>query len=167
VVEPAAPDLAGKWMAYQMPQWEAGTAVNGNYGGSTSAVMAATTHPAEADAFARWLNTDPGPTLGLANGPAGLFPVTNATLENPEWTDFTSDFWGGQKLHEVTAEAAAAVDTTFQWSPFTDVVYQTFAGLVPDVMAGQSTLVQAMQSLQDTVTQYATEQGFTVVPPAS
>jgi multiple sugar transport system substrate-binding protein len=167
VVEPAAADLAGKWMAHQMPQWDAAAPVNGNYGGSTSAVMSTTAHPAEADAFARWLNTDPVPTLELANGPAGLFPVTNATLSDPTWTDFTSDFWSGQKLHEVTAEAAGAVDTSFEWSPFTDFVYQTFAAEVPNVMAGQSTLVQAMQVLQDASTQYATEQGFTVVPAAS
>ena len=107
---PAAPDLAGKWKAYQMPQWTAGTAVNGNYGGSTIAVTAASAHPAEAETFNRWLNTDPGPTLALANGAAGLFPVTLATLADPAWSDFTSDFFGGQKLHQVTGEAAQAVD---------------------------------------------------------
>lgn len=167
VIEPAAEALAGKWMMYQMPQWEAGNAVDGAYGGSTSAVLTASAHPAEADAFARWLNTDPATALAFANGTAGHFPVTTATLDNPEWKDFTSDFWGGQKLHEVTAEAAQAVDTSFQWSPFTQFVYQTFATEVPKVKSGEETFVQAMQVLQDTVSQYASDQGFTVVPPAS
>jgi multiple sugar transport system substrate-binding protein len=162
VIKPAAPDLSGDWTAYLMPQWEAGGAVNGNYGGSTIAVMAATPHPAEAEAFNRWLNTDPAPTLGLANGPAGLFPVTTATLTNPEWSEYTDEFFGGQKLHELTAEAASQVDTSFQWSPITDYVYQTWAAELPNVASGQSTLVQAMQNLQDQTIQYATDQGFTV-----
>jgi multiple sugar transport system substrate-binding protein len=165
VVQPAAPDLSGKWKAYEMPNWTAGTAVNGNYGGSTIAVTSASQHQAEAETFNRWLNTDPGPTLALANGAAGLFPVTNATLANPEWTDYTSDFFGGQKLHEVTAAAAQAVDVSFQWPPFTDFVYQTYADELTAVAAGNSTLVQTMADLQTKVTQYATDQGFTVVAP--
>lgn len=165
VIEPDAPDLAGKWTAALMPQWTAGDKVNGNYGGSTIAVTAASTHPAEAEAFDRWLNTDPAATLALANGTAGLFPVTVATIADPAWADFTSDFWGGQKLHQVTGEAAAQVDVNFQWSPFTDFVYQTYASELTNVMGGSSTLVQAMANLQTQATQYATDQGFTVVGP--
>jgi multiple sugar transport system substrate-binding protein len=165
VIEPNAPDLAGKWQAYLMPQWTAGGAVNGNYGGSTIAVTAASAHPQEAETFNRWLNTDPAATLPLANGPAGLFPVTLATIANPEWSEFTSDFWGGQKLHQVTGEAAAQVDVNFQWSPFTDFVYQTYASELVNVMGGTSTLVQAMANLQAQSIQFATDQGFTVVAP--
>jgi multiple sugar transport system substrate-binding protein len=165
VIEPNAPDLAGKWEAYQMPAWTAGEAVNGNYGGSTIAVTAASQNPAAAEAFNRWLNADPAPTLALAGPPAGLFPVTTATLENPEWADFTSEFWSGQKLHEITAEAASTVDTSFQWPPFTDFVYTTYAAELVNVQGGSTTLVQVMQNLQDQVTQYATDQGYTVVTP--
>ncbi len=148
-----------------MPQWTAGTAVNGNYGGSTIAVTAASANPQAAETFDRWLNTDPAPTLALANGAAGLFPVTTATLADPAWSDFTSPFWGGQKLHQVTAEAAQAVDVDFQWSPFTDFVYQTYADDLTKVKAGSSTLVATMADLQAQSTQHATDQGFTVVAP--
>jgi multiple sugar transport system substrate-binding protein len=148
-----------------MPQWTAGDAVNGNYGGSTTAVTAASAHPQEAETFAAWLNTDPAPVLALANGAAGLFPVTTATLADPTWSDFTSDFWGGQKLHELTAKAAEQVDVAFQWSPFTDFVYQTYASELTNVMSGSSTLVAAMGDLQAQSVQYATDQGYTVVAP--
>jgi multiple sugar transport system substrate-binding protein len=165
VIEPAAPDLAGNWQAYQMPQWAAGESVNGNYGGSTIAVTAASQHPAEAEAFDRWLNTDPAATVPLANGPAALFPVTKATLADPAWAEFTSEFWGGQQLHQVTAAAAEAVDVSFQWGPFTDFVYQTYAADLTNVMAGSSTLVATMADLQTQSTTFATDQGFTVVAP--
>ena len=39
--------------------------------------------------FAKWLNTDPAPTLELANpDKAGLFPVTQSTLSTQAWSDF-------------------------------------------------------------------------------
>src|ERR1700690_3813559 len=52
------PTFSGKWKVYLMPQWNAGDKVNGNYGGSTIAVMKASAHPKEAAAFAQGLNTD-------------------------------------------------------------------------------------------------------------
>ena len=164
VIEPDAPALSGQWKAYQMPQWTAGTAVNGNYGGSTIAVTAASKNPQAAETFNRWLNTDAAPTLALANGAAGLFPVTTATLADPAWADFVSPFWSGQKLHQVTAEAAKAVDVAFQWSPFTDYVYTTYADDLTAVKGGTSTLVATMADLQAKSTAHATEQGFTVTP---
>lgn len=165
VIEPAAPDLSGKWQVYPMPQWTAGGQVNGNYGGSTIAVTKASQHPQEAETFARWLNTDPGPTLELANGTAALFPVTNATLSNPAWSDFTSDFWGGQKLHQDMATAAQQVDVSWQWPPFTSQVYSDFADELTRVTSGEITLVQAMADLQAKEVAYAQDQGFTVVNP--
>jgi multiple sugar transport system substrate-binding protein len=162
VIEPAAEKLSGKWKVYQMPQWQAGQAVNGNYGGSTIAVTKATTHAKEAEEFNRWLNTDPTPTLELANGAAGLFPVTNKTLSDPTWTEFAPEFWGGQKIHEETAKAAQAVDVSFGWSPFTDFVYTTYADNLTKVKDGSLTFEAAMQDLQEKAVQYAKDQGFTV-----
>lgn len=161
LIESAAPDLASKWQIYPMPQWTEGGQINGNYGGSTSVVMQATAHPAEAEAFARWLNTDPKITLDLTKT-AALFPVTQATLTNPQWADFKAEFWGGQETHKVMAEAAQQVDVSFSWSPFQDYVYTTYADELNAVKAGDITFEQAMQNLQDKTTTFAKDQGFTV-----
>jgi multiple sugar transport system substrate-binding protein len=165
VIEPAAKNLSGKWQAYLMPQWDASKPINGNYGGSTIAVMKASQHPQEAATFDAWLNTDPASTIPLANGTAGLFPVTNDTLTNPAWADFTSPFWGGQKLHQLTAQAAQTVGQDWQWPPFTSQVYTDYANELTKVKAGSETMVDAMNNLQTLETQYATDQGFTVVAP--
>jgi multiple sugar transport system substrate-binding protein len=165
LIESAAPDLAGDWSISLMPAWTADGATNGNYGGSTTAIPALAAHPAEAERFARWLNTDPGITLALTGGESNLFPVTRATLADPEWAGFTSEFWGGQKTHEITAEAAEQVDVTFGWSPFTDFVYTSYAEELTAVRDGSATFEQAMQNLQDRSVQYATDQGFTVQEP--
>jgi multiple sugar transport system substrate-binding protein len=161
-----APDYAGKWKVYLMPQWTAGGKVNGNYGGSTIAVTKASTHPKEAAEFAQWLNTDPTITLELTNpDKAGLFPVTLATLSNPEWSDVTYDYWSGQAIHQVMAEAAQQVNPDFGWSPFTSFVYSTYADDLTEVRAGSMTFEQAMQDMQDKCVAYAKDQGFNVTTP--
>jgi multiple sugar transport system substrate-binding protein len=164
LIESAAPDLAGDWQVYQMPQWDPAAPINGNYGGSTIAVTQASTHPQEAETFARWLNTDPKITLDLTGGAANLFPVTKATLADPGWNAFAPEFWGGQETHKVMAEGAELVDVSFGWSPFTDFVYTTYAEELTAVKDGSATFEQLMQNLQDKSTTYATEQGFTVQP---
>jgi multiple sugar transport system substrate-binding protein len=160
------PDYAGKWKVYLMPQWTAGGKVNGNYGGSTIAVMKASQHPKEAAEFDQWLNTDPNITLELTNpDKAGLFPVIQATLSNPKWSDVTYDYWSGQAIHQVMAQAAQQVNPNFGWSPFTSFVYTTYADDLTKVRAGEMTFEQAMQDLQTKCVAYAKDQGFTVTTP--
>ncbi len=157
------PDFKGKWKVYLMPQWTAGDKVNGNYGGSTIAVTKASAHPKEAAEFAQWLNVDPKVTLELTNpDKAGLFPVVQETLSNKDWSDVPYDYWSGQPIHQVMAEAAQQVNPSFQWSPFTDFVYTTYADLLTQVKAGTLTLQDAMKQLQDKSVTYAKDQGFTV-----
>jgi multiple sugar transport system substrate-binding protein len=160
------PTFSGKWKVYLMPQWKAGDKVNGNYGGSTIAVMGASTHPKEAAEFAQWLNTDAKITLELTNpDKAGLFPSTNATLANTQWSDVTYDYWSGQAIHQVMAEAAKEVDPNFGWSPFTSFVYTTYADDLTKVRAASMTFEAAMQDLQEKSVSYAKDQGFTVTTP--
>lgn len=157
------PDFKGKWKVYLMPQWKAGDKVNGNYGGSTIAVAKASAHPKEAAEFAQWLNTDPKITLDLTNpDKAGLFPVVQGTLSNKDWSDVPYEYWSGQAIHQVMAEAAQQVNPSFQWSPFTDFVYTTYADLLTQVKAGTLTLEDAMKQLQEKSVTYAKDQGFTV-----
>jgi multiple sugar transport system substrate-binding protein len=159
------PDYAGKWKVYLMPQWSAGDKANGNYGGSTIAVTKASAHPQEAADFAQWLNIDPTVTLELTNpDKAGLFPVTLDTLANKQWSDVPYDYWSGQAIHQVMAQAAQEVNTDFGWSPFTSFVYSTYADDLTQVRANEMTFEQAMQDLQTKCEQYAKDQGFTVTP---
>ncbi len=165
-ISASAPDFAGKWKVYPMPQWTTGDKINGNYGGSTSAVTQASAHPKEAAQFAQWLNLDPKATLDLTNPDgAGLFPVTQTTLTDPTWKDTTYDYWSGQAIHQVMADAAQEVDVNFAWSPFTDFVFTTYADEITQVKAGTITFEQALQDLQDKSVAYAQDQGFTVKAP--
>jgi multiple sugar transport system substrate-binding protein len=57
-MEDEVPTGAGQWKVAPMPQWRAGQKVYGQYGGSTTAVFAATKHPKAAETFAIWMNTN-------------------------------------------------------------------------------------------------------------
>jgi multiple sugar transport system substrate-binding protein len=157
-----APDTKGQWEVELMPQWTAGGQADGNYGGSTIAVTNASQHQKAADAFARWLTTDPTATLELTGDPGYLFPVQNAVTSNPAWTDTGDAFFGGQKTHQVMAEAMAQVDPSFGWSPFTDFVYTAYADDLVKVQGGKMSFEDLMKDLQARSVQYAQEQGFTV-----
>lgn len=162
----SSPDYKGKWKIVQMPQWTAGGKANGNYGGSTIAVMKASAHPKEAAAFAQWLTTDPKVTVEVtAADKAGLFPVNQGTLANADWLGVKDEYWSGQAIHQVMADAAQQVNVDFGWSPFTDFVYTTYADELIQVKAGKISFEQAMKNLQAKVVTYAKDQGFTVTTP--
>ncbi|MGK7233619.1 ABC transporter substrate-binding protein [Streptomyces hygroscopicus] len=117
-----APRTAGKWRVAPMPQWRKGDAAFANWGGSTTAVFAGTKYPKDALAFAVWLNTDPESIkLLIENGygtPGAKRGYTTSQL------DVHKDFFGGQEYSEVFDAASKGVDTSWQWGPATDTLYQ-------------------------------------------
>jgi len=59
VLEGVAPSTKGKWKMVPMPQWDAGAAVTGYWGGSATAIWSKSKQQAQAEKFVKWLNTDP------------------------------------------------------------------------------------------------------------
>jgi multiple sugar transport system substrate-binding protein len=162
-ISSSSPDFKGKWKVYPMPQWSAGGKTNGNYGGSSIAVTKASAHPKEAAAFAQWLNVDAKTTLALTDpAGAGLFPVTTSTLTDPKWKDVTYEYWSGQAIHQTMLDAANQVDVNFAWSPLTDFVFATYGDEITQVKAGKVSFEAALKDLQDKVSAYGKDQGFTI-----
>ena len=117
-----APSGAGKWMMTELPQWTAGGNVVGNWGGSSTAVMAASKNQQAAAQFAAWLNTDPAATAALVSD-GGIYPAdtaAEAALSTPP-SYFTNqpNFWTLAKQY-----AAAAAQVT--WGPDVNVAYSEF-----------------------------------------
>ena len=52
MLEGIAPETKGKWAMAPLPQWTRGEQVAGFWGGSSTAVMTKSKHPAEAAEFA-------------------------------------------------------------------------------------------------------------------
>lgn len=141
------PTTEGKWAVAPMPTWDAGEQSSANWGGSTTAVLRGTDHPYEAAQFALWLNTD-SEALELLNRNGGLYPATTDGLELP-FLQQPSEFYGGQPIFDVFAEAAANVDPDFVWSP---TMTQTYAGLADGfgaALGGESTLSEALAGAEE------------------
>ncbi|MFD8379022.1 ABC transporter substrate-binding protein [Streptomyces sp. NPDC059679] len=156
-----AKKTAGKWRVAPLPQWDAGEPASGNMGGSTSAVIRTSKHPAAAAALAQFLNSDPASTKMLASKQS-LFPATTAQLNDQKFLDESLPFFGGQKVNRVFSDIAKTVKTDFTWSPFQDYVFNTFNETVGKAMTRRQDLTAALTQWQDSVTGYAKKQGFTV-----
>ena len=156
-----AADTSGLWRAAPLPQWEAGTEVSGNFGGSSDAVLAGTENPIAAYELAKFINNDPESALRLATEQF-LFPPQISVLEDPAFVDQESEFYGGQKVNALFAEISTTVDPDFQWLPFMDYVDSTYAETVGTVIAEKGDIAAALDVWQEELVAYAEAQGFTV-----
>ncbi|MFJ3439061.1 ABC transporter substrate-binding protein [Streptomyces cyaneofuscatus] len=138
-----ARSTSGKWAVAPMPQWEKGQRQAGNWGGSTTAVLAGGKHPAEAAKFALWLNTD-AKALEILNREGGLYPAAKAGLELPALQQ-PVDFYGKQKVFDVFAEASADVDTDFTWGPTMTDTYRFLSDGTAKATGGDSTLAKVLK----------------------
>jgi multiple sugar transport system substrate-binding protein len=156
-----AEQTSGKWRAAPMPQWNEGDSVSANWGGSTNAVTTQSDFPEQAAELAMWINHDPQSTKMLAEK-SFLFPVLTDLLTSPSFQDQGLPFYGGQPVNQVFIESSNNVDIGFEWSPFQDYVYSQLTTAVGDALKGDGQLEDALSQVQEAVTSYAEEQGFTV-----
>ncbi|GGY55318.1 sugar ABC transporter substrate-binding protein [Streptomyces omiyaensis] len=153
---------AGAWAVAPMPQWKAGDRQAGNWGGSTTTVMAGSEHPAEAAKFALWLNTDPE-ALEILNREGGLYPAAKAGLELPALQQ-PVDFYGKQKVFDVFAQASTQVDTGFTWGPTMTDTYRFLSDGTANTIAGKSTLGDVLEDTGTRSAESLRKQSLDVTP---
>ena len=156
-----AKNTSGKWRAGTIPQWAEGENVSGNWGGSTDAVMAASQNKIAAYEFSKFINTDSEAALRLATEQF-LFPTTTAILDDPEFVDQKSAFYGGQQVNKFFAGVSDTVDKDFQWLPFMDYVGSSYGETLGKAIADKGDMRAALTTWQSQVVAYAKQQGFTV-----
>ncbi|MHA7209008.1 ABC transporter substrate-binding protein [Arthrobacter sp. MDT1-65] len=155
-----APDTAGKWAVAPMPQWEDGGNAAGNWGGSSTAVLKGSDHPAEAAKFALWLNTDPE-ALALANELGGIYPAAKSATELEAFAGGV-DYYGGQKIYDVFADASANVNPDFTWGPTMTQTYTDVSDGFGAAIGGSGTLMDALENGQQKTIDSLTSQSIPV-----
>ncbi len=143
-ISSGAPDTAGNWAVAPSPQWNAGDEAAGNWGGSSTAVFKGTEHLYEATKFALWLNTSEEALTAL-NTAANLYPATTEGMKLPALTEGV-EFYGGQKIYDVFAEAATQVNPDFVWGPTMTQVYADVSDGFGKAASGSGTLLDALTS---------------------
>ncbi|HEY2671649.1 MAG TPA: hypothetical protein VGJ07_14920 [Rugosimonospora sp.] len=158
---PAAQASVGSWRATGLPQWTAGANVAANWGGSSYPVFSQSKHPAQAAAFAIWLNSTDDAWNITKTAPSSLFPTYKPLLADPTFQDLTVPL-SGTATPYVAFSAAASAATAVQWPPFmTEALTQSTTAFA-NVAAGKQTLKAAFAGFQKTLVNYAKQQGFTV-----
>jgi multiple sugar transport system substrate-binding protein len=137
-----APDTAGKWAVAKAPQWKAGDSAAGNWGGSSTAVFTGSEHPYEAAKFALWLNTS-DEALTMLNKSANIYPATKDGLNLPVLKEGV-DFYGGQPIYDVFAEASSEVSEDFAWGPTMTQTYNDVSDGFKAAVSGNGTLLDAL-----------------------
>jgi multiple sugar transport system substrate-binding protein len=153
-----APAGAGKWVMTELPQWTAGQGVVGNWGGSSTGVMAASKHQQDAAQFAAWLNTDPTATAALVSQ-GGIYPADSAAeaaiTTPPAYFSNEPNFWSLGKQY--ASEAA-----TVTWGPDVNVAYSEFTTAFGSAAASKGSFLSPLAQIQSTVLNDMKKSGFTV-----
>lgn len=155
-----APQSSGMWRVAPIPQWQAGQAVNGNWGGSTTTVFKDTKHPKEATEFATWLNTNQQSLDDMITG-NNIYPAYQPALSSP-LVNGAQPFFGNQNINEVFKQASTQVDVNFQWGPTMNQVYTDMGDNFANSINGKGTLNSALDTVQQSTVSFMQKQGFSV-----
>jgi multiple sugar transport system substrate-binding protein len=149
---------AGKWQMTALPQWSAGQNVTGNWGGSSTAVMAASKHQQDAAKFATWLNTNPTATADLASV-CGIYPADStaeaALTTSPSYFSNQSDFWS-------LAKQLSSTSSSVTWGPDVDLAYSDWTTDFGTAATNKSSFLTPLAQLQTDVLSDMKKSGFTV-----
>jgi multiple sugar transport system substrate-binding protein len=156
-----AGNTSGLWRAAPLPQWSAGENVAGNWGGSTDVVLNQTDSPIQAAELARWINVEPEPALRFATEQF-LFPASTEILQDPEWVEQESEFYGGEQVNKLFADISGTVPTDMQWLPFMDFAYSAYTETLGDAISQRGDMIAGLEAWQAQLVSYAESQGFTV-----
>ena len=153
-----APAGAGKWVMTELPQWTAGANVVGNWGGSSTAVMAGSRNQQDAAQFAAWLNTDPTATAALVSQ-GGIYPADSAAeaaiTSPPAYFSNEPGFWSQGKQY-----ASQAAQVT--WGPDVNVAYSEFTTAFGSAAASKGSFLSPLSAIQTAVLNDMKKSGFTV-----
>jgi multiple sugar transport system substrate-binding protein len=149
---------AGKWVMTALPQWSAGQDVAGNWGGSSTGVLAASKHQQDAAEFATWLNTNPTATAALASI-SGIYPADTAAeaalSSPPSYFSNQSDFWS-------LAKQLSGTSSQVTWGPDVNVAYSDWTTDFGTAATSKSSFLTALGQVQSAVLGDMKKSGFTV-----
>ncbi len=151
----------GDWRAAPMPQVTAGQNLSGNWGGSTLAVIAGTTHAKQAAEFVQWFGGSADSWKILSGPVAGAFPGYLPLLNSTTFQDTKLPISASSTPNAVFASAAQHMVSP-QWPPIMTAALTQWTSTFAGVTKGTETLPQAFRTFQQQMVKYAQAQGFTV-----
>jgi len=157
----------GQWRVAGPPQWSAtGSGSDGNYGGSSNAVMAQSNHKKAAALFAAWYSASQSAISTAlkpySQGGVGLFWGSPTYVFKSPQFNLKDPYFGGQQTYHIYETAAKQVNTSFEWSPWTGYIENQLVVEFTKAAQGQESWDQALQNVQNNVVKFAKTQGYQV-----
>jgi multiple sugar transport system substrate-binding protein len=152
-------DGAGQWRVAPLPTVEKDQKASAMNGGGGFVIPKQSTHQAAAAAFLRYMETGEGRAIWIA---AGQFPTMKSDLASQTFLDAKNDYFGGQEINKVFAQSAADVNKGWQFLPYNSYASTIFGDYVGKAYLGQSSLADALAAWGGALSDYGTQQGFTV-----
>jgi multiple sugar transport system substrate-binding protein len=149
----------GQWRVAPMPQWTAGDKVTAENGGSSLAVMNASSNQKLAYAFVKYATVDEGAQSRVDNG---AFPATTKQLNSPDFQNKVDPYFGDEKINQVLAASASEVAPGWSYLPFQVYANSIFNDTVGKAYVGGTSLQDGLKAWQDASVKYGKDQGFTV-----
>jgi multiple sugar transport system substrate-binding protein len=153
---------AGKWAMAPLPQWTAGADSTGNWGGSSTAVMADSKHKQAAAQFAAWLNTNESSVSALVTD-GGIYPADIAAQTGGALSKAPAYFSNQPDFYTLASQIAAHTAGP-TWGPDVNVAYSEFTDAFQPVVTAKSSFAPPLATLQQTVISDMKKSGFTVTP---
>ena len=160
VLEGIAPDTKGKWAMVPLPQWEAGGTAAGFWGGSSTAIMKKSKHPAEAVKFASWLNTDPKAVEALVSI-SGVYPASTKGQTSPALSEPPTHMPNDDGFFTRAAEISKTAKG-FTWGPNVNVTYQSYKDAFAKAIRSKTPFAGALDTMQKSTVDDMKKAGYKV-----
>jgi multiple sugar transport system substrate-binding protein len=145
----------------KIPQWDTSNPANAEDGGSVLAMPAQSKNKAAAWKFIEYATHGDGAQVFVDNG--NSLPALKKILNSSAFKDKKFDYFGGQKVNSLISEIAQEPTGSYQFLPFSSYAQSIFGDYVGKAYSGSGTsLTDALAQYQKALTDYATQQGYTV-----
>ncbi len=161
VIAGNAPGTKGRWAMAPLPQWQAGAAVTGYWGGSSTAVASKSVHKDEAAQFALWLNTDPTALQALVTQ-GSIYPAATAGQSVPALSQTPAVLAPDQADFYSRAATIAGTARGFTWGPDVNVAYSAYNDAFGKAVQNHTAFPAALTAIQSATVSDMTKAGFTV-----
>lgn len=160
-LESGVPDGAGDWRVAPMPVWNEGDTTTAENGGGAFSVLEQSDNKVVAQEFLEFMTaSSEGQKITLDT--VGGIPSTVAELSDEQWLNREWEYFGGQQVNKVLADAANNVVEGWQYLPFQVFANSVFSDSVGQSYANKSDINAGLSQWQDAIVSYGEQQGFEV-----
>ena len=157
-----AADNSGLWRVATLPQWDPNNPINGEMGGSGFYVSSQSKNPEAAALFVLWLDSQKEALTQLHD--KSQLPILWSTVFKdevaPSLMDTSYDYFGGQKVTQVSMQALEQVKSAFTALPVMSQVSSSNDTQMGNTIDGKQDWNGFLESWQSDVADFMKQQGF-------